>query len=120
MTKLSAMPRHYYVYILANRWRTLYVGVTNDIFRRVHQHRTRRSIGFTQRYTIDRLVHVESCSAPRDAIAREKQIKGWSRRKKTALIESSNPGWADLAADWFEDARAVPYRDAKDSSLRSE
>ena len=113
------MARSYYVYILANRWRTLYVGVTNDVVRRLHQHRT-GSVGFTSRYEIDRLVHVECCGDPRDAIAREKQIKGWSRRKKTALIESSNPGWADLAADWFEDANAVPYRDAKDSSLRSE
>ena len=110
------MGRRYYVYILSNRWRTLYVGVTNDIVRRVHQHRTSSRVGFTQRYMIDRLVHVETCVRPVDAIAREKQIKGWSRRKKTALIESSNPGWADLAADWFEDARAVPYRDAKDSS----
>ena len=77
-------------------------------------------MGFTHRYTIDRLVHVECCENPGDAITREKQIKGWSRRKKTALIESANPGWADLAANWFEDASAVPYRDAKDSSLRSE
>ena len=114
------MARCYYVYILSNRWRTLYVGVTNDIARRVHEHRTGSSVGFTQRYMVDRVVHVETCARPGDAIAREKQIKGWSRHKKTALIESSNPGWADLAADWFDDARAIPYRDAKDSSLRSE
>ena len=113
------MARSYFVYMLANRWRTLYVGVTNDVIRRLYQHRT-GSVEFTKRYQIDRLVHVESCDNPRDAITREKQIKGWSRRKKTALIESANPGWADLAADWFEDAHAVPYRDTKDSSLRSE
>ena len=114
------MARRYHVYIMTNRWRTLSVGVTSDIVRRVHQHRTGSRVGFTQRYLIDRLVHVETCASPIDAIAREKQIKGWTRVKKTALIESSNPGWADLAADWFEDAGAVPYRDAKDSSLRSE
>jgi putative endonuclease len=114
------MKRRYYVYIMTNRWRTLYVGVTSDIVRRVRQYRTGSRAGFTQRYLIDRLVHVEACASPIEAIAREKQIKGWTRVKKTALIESSNPGWADLAADWFDDASAVPYRDAKDSSLRSE
>ena len=99
------MPRRYYVYILANRWRTLYVGVTGSVYRRLHQHRSGSGVGFTQRYTIDRLVHLESCRSPRDAIAREKQIKSWTRRKKIALIEESNPGWADLAAKWFEDRK---------------
>jgi putative endonuclease len=108
------MSRPCYVYILANRWRTLYVGVTNDIIRRLDQHRSGSVVGFTQRYDIDRLVHLETSGSPRDAIAREKQIKSWSRRKKIALIEESNPGWADLAAHWFEDGPA------KDSSLRSE
>jgi putative endonuclease len=100
------MPRRYYVYILANRWRTLYVGVTGSVFRRLHQHRTGSVVGFTQRYSVDRLVLIESCGSPREAIAREKQIKSWSRWKKIALIEESNPGWADLAAKWFEDGHA--------------
>ena len=100
------MPRRYYVYILANRWRTLYVGVTNDIIRRLDQHRSGSVVGFTQRYDIDRLVHLEACGNPRDAIVSDKQIKNWSRWKKIALIEESNPGWADLAANWFEDGTA--------------
>ena len=105
---------------MSNRWRTLYVGITNNIYKRIHQHRTGSANGFTRRYEIDRLVYVESCTNPNDAIFREKQIKSWTRRKKIDLIESANPGWADLATDWFEDARSIPYRDAKDSSLRSE
>jgi putative endonuclease len=100
------MPRRYHVYILANQWRTLYVGVTGNIIRRLHQHRSGSVVGFTQRYHIDRLVHIESCGNPRDAIARERQIKSWSRWKKVALIEQSNPGRADLAAHWFEDRNA--------------
>ena len=92
------MPKTYFVYILANRSRTLYVGVTNDLIRRLWEHRTGIGSKFTDRYAIHRLVHIESTSAPRDAIAREKQIKSWSRRKKVALIESTNPDWLDLAA----------------------
>src|SRR5688500_16874064 len=105
---------------MTNRCRTVYVGVMRDTVRREQHPRTGSRVGFTQRYLIHRLVHVEACASPIDAIAREKQIKGWTRRKKTALIGSSNPGWTDLAANWFEDASAVPYRDAKDSSLCSE
>jgi putative endonuclease len=112
------MGRRYYVYILANRWRTLYVGMTNDPIRRIEQHKTGHGSRFTQRYEIDRLVHIEGCDNPRDAIAREKQIKSWSRWKKTTLIEASNPGWADLAAKWFDGEGTAHYRDAKDSSLR--
>jgi putative endonuclease len=116
--KDAFMPRCYYVYILANRWRTLYVGVTNDIIRRLDQHRTGSVVGFTQRYDIDRLVHLESCGNSRDAIAREKQIKNWTRRKKIALIEESNPGWADLAANWFEDGPPrIPRCARNDRSL---
>ena len=94
------MPRIFYVYIVANRSRTIYVGVTNDIHRRVLQHRSRAS-AFTRRYMLRRLVHVEAITSPRDAIAREKQIKGWIRAKKVALIEASNPNWDDLAASWY-------------------
>ena len=96
------MRRNYYVYILANRSRTLYVGVTNDLTRRLYQHRNGGGSKFTSKYAIHRLVHVEWASKPRDAISREKEIKGWSRRKKVELIEASNPGWADLAATWFD------------------
>ena len=118
--EVVSMPRQFFVYVMSNRWRTLYVGVTNNIYRRVQQHRTGSANSFTRRYEIDRLVYVESCNNPNDAITREKQVKSWSRRKKIALIESVNPGWTDLAANWFEDAKSIPYRDTNDSSLRSE
>ena len=118
--KTVRMPRQFFVYLMSNRWRTLYVGVTNNIYRRIHEHRTGSASSFARRDGIDRLVYVESGNHPRDAIAREKQIKGWSRQKKLDLIESANTGWADLAANWFEDTRSIPYRDSKDSSLRSE
>jgi putative endonuclease len=92
------MPRNYYVYILASRSRTLYVGVTNDLERRLAQHRAGVGSRFVRKYGVQRLVHIECASSPRDAIAREKQIKRWSRAKKVALVAASNPRWADLAA----------------------
>jgi len=95
------MPRNYYVYVLANRSRTLYVGVTGDIHRRVAEHRSSVGSRFTRQYMVRQLVHVEITSDVRAAIAREKQIKGWSRAKKLALIEENNPQWIDLAASWI-------------------
>jgi putative endonuclease len=92
--------RAYYVYILASRSGVLYVGMTNDIARRVAQHRAGSPAGFSRRYHVHRLVHVEEAPTARAAIAREKQVKGWSRAKKLALIGSANPSWSDLAADW--------------------
>ena len=91
------MRRVYYVYILANRSRTLYVGVTSNLARRLHEHLEGLGSKFVSRFAIHRLVHVECASNPRDAIAREKQLKRWTRQKKIALIEESNPGWLDLA-----------------------
>jgi putative endonuclease len=111
------MPRQFYVYILANRSRTLYVGVTNDIVRRVLHHRAGVGSRFTDRYAITRLVHVEITNIPRDAIAREKQIKGWSRAKKVTLIETANPTWTDLAEDWFENEVDL-CREVRDSFRR--
>ena len=91
--------RTYYVYILSSRPKgTLYVGVTNDLERRLLEHRDGTVEGFTKRYAVHRLVHFEET----DAIAREKQSKGWSRAKKVALIQSENPEWSDLAEGWFE------------------
>jgi putative endonuclease len=87
--------------MLANKMRRLYVGVTNDLERRVWQHRTKAVEGFTSRYNIDRLVWYESTDQVTDAIAREKEIKAWRREKKVKLIEADNPGWTDLARDWF-------------------
>jgi putative endonuclease len=111
------MPRRFYVYILANRSRTLYVGVTNDITRRVLHHRAGTASRFTDRYGITRLAYVEITNTPQDAIAREKQIKGWARAKKVALIETANPTWDDLAKDWFEN-EADLCREVRDASRR--
>lgn len=87
----------YYVYILANHSRRLYTGVTNDLQRRMAEHRQKRTPGFSSRYNLHRLVYFEETGDVREAIAREKQIKGWLRSKKIALIESVNPTWKDLS-----------------------
>jgi len=87
--------RRYYVYILASKSHRLYIGVTNNLELRVAQHRA-GLVTFTSKYRITRLVHVEESSAPMPAIVREKQLKSWSRQKKIALIESTNPHWDDL------------------------
>jgi putative endonuclease len=95
--------RQYYVYIMANPGnRVLYTGVTNDLERRVFEHRNHRIAGFTARYNVIKLVYYETGSDPIGAIEREKQIKAGSRTKKIALIESMNPQWCDLAADWYD------------------
>jgi len=90
----------YYVYIMTNGKRTLYTGVTNNLYRRVYEHKEKLIPGFTKRYNIDYLVYVENTSDVVAAITREKQIKGWTRAKKISLIESSNPEWRDLSLDW--------------------
>ncbi len=90
----------YYVYVLAGVSGTLYTGVTNDLVRRVGEHRSKTTPGFTRRYNVTRLVYFEDTAEVEAAIAREKQLKGWRRSKKVALIESVNPTWRDLAADW--------------------
>ncbi|NTU98089.1 MAG: GIY-YIG nuclease family protein [Chlorobiaceae bacterium] len=88
----------YYVYILASKMHgTLYTGITNNLERRVFEHKVKLIDGFTKKYSVDKLVYFESCMDVKDAIVREKQIKGWKREKKIALIESSNPGWEDLS-----------------------
>jgi putative endonuclease len=91
------MERNYYVYILASRSRNLYIGVTNDLSRRLTEHRNGLIPGFTSKYRIFRLVHFEVFANIRDAIAREKEIKAWRREKKIRLIEFHNRVWADLA-----------------------
>ena len=92
----------YYAYIMTNNSRTLYTGVTNNLERRVFQHKYKLLPGFTQKYHLDRLVYYESCGDVRSAIQREKQIKGWLRAKKVALILSVNPAWRDLSKAWYE------------------
>jgi putative endonuclease len=86
-----------YVYILASGTRrTLYVGVTNDLVRRTHEHRQGAAAGFTREYGVKRLVYFEAFDHIAPAIAREKQLKRWHRLWKFALIEKDNPGWRDL------------------------
>ena len=87
----------YYVYLLANRRHgTLYIGVTNDLSRRVNEHKAKATAGFTARYGVDRLVWYETYERIEEAIAREKSIKKWRRDWKLRLIEEMNPGWSDL------------------------
>jgi putative endonuclease len=90
----------YYVYIMTNHSRTLYTGVTNNLKRRVAEHKSKIVPGFTRKYNIDKIVYFEVTNDVYSAITREKQIKGWARKKKIALIESANPEWRDLSEDW--------------------
>jgi putative endonuclease len=95
------MARTFYVYILASETRELYVGITNNLHRRIWEHRQGADpYGYAFRHSTQRLVRVEPASEAWDAIRREKQLKSWTRRRKVRLIESENPGWIDLAADW--------------------
>ena len=99
--------KRYHVYILANRrYGVLYVGVTNDLERRVYEHKQKLVPGFTTKYNINRLVYFETTKDVDVAISREKQIKGWLRSRKIALIESVNPTWDDLSASWFEERKS--------------
>lgn len=94
------MPGSYHGYILASMKNgTLYIGMTNDIARRITEHRAGKRSTFTGRYAVYRLVHIESFATPAEAIAREKALKKWSRPWKTELIERDNPGWRDLFKD---------------------
>ena len=92
----------YYVYIMSSHRGTLYTGVTNDLMRRVYEHRHKLVDGFTSRYNVSKLVYYETTKEVESVIVREKQIKGWLRSKKVALIESLNPYWEDLAEAWSE------------------
>ncbi len=95
-------PKHFYVYIMTNgpRSHVLYTGVTGNLPSRVFEHKSKLIPSFTSRYNLTRLVYHEMFVYPAEAIAREKEIKGWRRSKKIALIESINPHWHDLAAEW--------------------
>ena len=93
--------KQYYVYVMTNKSRTLYTGVTDNLERRVYEHKNKLIEGFTKRYNITKLVYYEETNDVQSAIMREKQIKGWLRRKKVALIEAINPGWADLSDEWL-------------------
>jgi putative endonuclease len=91
---------HYYTYLVASKSGVLYVGMTNNLERRMFEHKAKRIPGFTAKYNVDRLVWNQMFRNVWEAIAAEKRIKGWSRAKKIALIEEQNPTWADLSKDW--------------------
>ena len=93
--------RDYFVYIMSNVSRTLYIGMTNNLERRVWQHKEKMADSITKRYNITLLIYIETFSDPGSAIAREKQLKNWSRSKKLSLIDSLNPKWLDLSAEWY-------------------
>ena len=92
----------YYAYILSSKSGTLYTGITNDLERRVYQHKRKTIEGFTRRYNITQLVFFESTNDVAMAIAREKQIKGMLRSKKVELIKTMNPEWEDLSKNWYD------------------
>jgi len=92
----------YFVYIITNRSKTLYTGVTNNLIRRVREHKAGTRSKFAAKYKADRLVYFERFDDIRNAIEREKTIKGWLRIKKIGLIVSMNPAWRDLSLEWYE------------------
>ena len=104
-----AREHQYYVYMVSNRWHNvLYIGVTNSLERRMWEHKTKAISGFTKKYNCDQLVYFELYENIAQAIAREKQLKGWIRAKKDALIAKMNPGLMDLSAEWDSLPRLPP------------
>jgi putative endonuclease len=93
----------YYVYIMSSLSGTLYTGMTNDLKRRVYQHKHKLIEGFTSKYDVTRLEHFEVTNSVQTALAREKEIKAWRRSKKIDLIKSSNPTWQDLSDGWYDE-----------------
>ncbi len=91
------MSKEYYIYLITNNHKNvLYIGVTNDLIRRIYEHKNKLQKGFTEKYKVNRLVYYEIYTEIADAIMREKQIKGWSRKKKNDLVNRLNPNWDDL------------------------
>jgi putative endonuclease len=110
----------YFVYMMTKVSGMLYIGMTNNITRRVHEHKTKVNESFTSKYNLTKLVYFESHRYVNDAIAREKQLKGWLRARKVALVNEMNPEWKDLAADWYEDeVERIVSSERRDPSLRS-
>jgi len=91
-----------YVYIIASKSRTLYIGVTNNLERRMAEHKAKTGSKFAAKYNITRLMYYETYGDIRDAIEREKELKKWRREKKIALIQEDNPLWEDLSEDWLD------------------
>ena len=98
--KKLKMDKKYYVYVLTNNSKTLYTGMTNNLSRRIYEHKNKIIKGFTSRYNLNKLVYYEITDEVHTAILREKRIKGWLRKKKIDLIEKENPTWKDLSEDW--------------------
>ena len=90
----------FYVYIVTNNSRTIYIGLANNLSRRIYEHKSKLIEGLTKKYNIHKLVYFEVFNNPDEAIRREKQLKGWLRKKKIALIESTNPEWKDLSEEF--------------------
>ncbi len=105
--------KDYYVYMLTN-WnnKVLYIGVTNNLERRMYQHKHKLIKGFSSRYNLNKLVYFEYGNDVEAAIAREKQLKGWLRQKKNVLVESINPAWNDLSEDWSKDSSPSVQNDS--------
>jgi putative endonuclease len=120
--RMPAMTREwrFWVYIMASKSRRLYTGVTNDIVRRVREHKEGRIEGFTRRCRINRLVYSERFHYIGNAIEREKEIKSWDRGKRVALIESTNPTWEDLSLEWGKPIQCLrPSTSNKQQTSRS-
>lgn len=100
---MQPLQHQYYVYILTNKKHgTLYIGMTNNLKRRIYEHKNKLVEGFTQKYNLDKVVFMESFLYVQDAILREKRMKKWKRQWKINLIEEDNPEWMDLAIDWYD------------------
>ncbi len=96
------MSHNYYIYIMASKTRVIYTGMTNNLERRVYEHKEKLIKGFTSRYNVTRLVYYEYTNDVNAAIQREKEIKAWRREKKIKLIESTNPNWENLSDGWYD------------------
>ena len=112
-------PKRYFVYIASSASWNLYTGITNDLERRMWEHKNGFFKGFPSRYKINRLVYSEVFHDVHSAIRREKQIKAWTRAKRIALVKSTNPNWDDLSREWGKPIGPVKHRENPDPSLRS-
>ena len=110
------LEHHYYVYLMTN-WnnKVMYVGITNNLERRVYEHKQKLLKGFTEKYKVNKLVYFEETGDVWEALAREKEIKKWRREKKNNLVQSLNPRWIDLSEGWFKISRCA--RNDKEESV---